>query len=71
MSIVINDKNVIDVYAQNKRVIQIYKGDVLVYQYNSGKKIDVTDYEYTLDAQGNLILTKYIGTHSDVINPNL
>lgn len=70
MSIVINDKNVIDVYAGDQRVIQIYKGNDLIYQI-SGGIIDVTDYEYTLDAQGNLVLTKYIGSRDTIINPNL
>ena len=37
----------------------------------SNGTVDVTDYEYTLNNTGNMVLTKYIGNSTDVTVPNI
>lgn len=69
MSIEINNDEIKDIFVNGERIVKVYNGNDLV--YDKGTLIDVTDYEYTLDNQGNLILTKYIGTNSVVTTPNI
>lgn len=69
MSIEINNDEIKDIFVNGERIVKVYNGNDLV--YDKGTLIDVTDYEYTLDNQGNLVLTKYIGSNTDVINPNI
>ena len=71
MSININNFNIKDVYVNGYYIKEIYNGNQLVYQKNQGTPIDVTDYEYTLDSKGNLVLTKYIGVSPEKVNPNI
>ena len=69
MSIEIDNNEIKDIFVNGERIVKVYNGNDLV--YDKGTLIDVTDYEYTLDNQGNLILTKYIGSNTDIINPNI
>lgn len=69
MSIEIDNNEIKDIFVNGERIVKVYNGNDLV--YDKGTLIDVTDYEYTLDNQGNLVLTKYIGSNTDVINPNI
>lgn len=69
MSIEIDNNEIKDIFVNGERIVKVYNGNDLV--YDKGTLIDVTDYEYTLDNQGNLILTKYIGTNSVVTTPNI
>lgn len=71
MSININNFNIKEVYINGYYIKEIYNGNQLVYQKNQGVPIDVTDYEYTLDSKGNLVLTKYIGASPEKVNPNI
>lgn len=69
MSIEINNDEIKDIFVNGERIVKVYNGNDLV--YDKGTLIDVTDYEYTLDNQGNLILTKYIGSNTNVVTPNI
>jgi hypothetical protein len=69
MSIEINNDEIKDIFVNGERIVKVYNGNDLV--YDKGTLIDVTDYEYTLDNQGNLILTKYIGSKTNVVTPNI
>lgn len=69
MSIEIDNNEIKDIFVNGERIVKVYNGNDLV--YDKGTLIDVTDYEYTLDNQGNLVLTKYIGSDTNVINPNI
>lgn len=69
MSIKINNNEIKDIFVNGERIVKVYNGNDLV--YDKGTLIDVTDYEYTLDNQGNLILTKYIGSKTNVVTPNI
>lgn len=69
MSIEIDNNEIKDIFVNGERIVKVYNGNDLV--YDKGTLIDVTDYEYTLDNQGNLILTKYIGTNTNVVTPNM
>jgi hypothetical protein len=69
MSIEINNDEIKDIFVNGERIVKVYNGNDLV--YDKGTLIDVTDYEYTLDNQGNLILTKYIGTNPIDTTPNI
>lgn len=69
MSIEIDNNEIKDIFVNGERIVKVYNGNDLV--YDKGTLIDVTDYEYTLDNQGNLILTKYIGTKTNVVTPNI
>ena len=37
----------------------------------NGPDIDLSDYEYTIDEQNNVTLTKYIGSNIDIVTPHL
>lgn len=69
MSIEIDNNEIKDIFVNGERIVKVYNGNDLV--YDKGTLIDVTDYEYTLDNQGNLILTKYIGSNTNVVTPNI
>lgn len=69
MSIKINNNEIKDIFVNGERIVKVYNGNDLV--YDKGTLINVTDYEYTLDNQGNLILTKYIGSKTNVVTPNI
>ena len=69
MSIEINNDEIKDIFVNGERIVKVYNGNDLV--YDKGTLIDVTDYEYTLDNQGNLVLTKYIGSKTNVVTPNI
>ena len=69
MSIEIDNKEIKDIFVNGERIVKVYNGNDLV--YDKGTLIDVTDYEYTLDNKGNLILTKYIGSKTNVVTPNI
>jgi hypothetical protein len=69
MSIEIDNNEIKDIFVNGERIVKVYNGNDLV--YDKGTLIDVTDYEYTLDNQGNLILTKYIGSKTNVVTPNI
>ena len=69
MSIEIDNNDIKDIFVNGERIVKVYNGNDLV--YDKGTLIDVTDYEYTLDNQGNLILTKYIGSKTNVVTPNI
>lgn len=69
MSIEIDNSEIKDIFVNGERIVKVYNGNDLV--YDKGTLIDVTDYEYTLDNQGNLVLTKYIGTNTNVVTPNI
>ena len=69
MSIEIDNNDIKDIFVNGERIVKVYNGNDLV--YDKGTLIDVTDYEYTLDNQGNLVLTKYIGTNTNVVTPNI
>lgn len=69
MSIEIDNNEIKDIFVNGERIVKVYNGNDLV--YDKGTLIDVTDYEYTLDNQGNLILTKYIGTNPIITTPNI
>ena len=69
MSIEIDNNEIKDIFVNGERIVKVYNGNDLV--YDKGTLIDVTDYEYTLDNKGNLILTKYIGSKTNVVTPNI
>lgn len=69
MSIEIDNNEIKDIFVNGERIVKVYNGNDLV--YDKGTLIDVTDYEYTLDNQGNLVLTKYIGSKTNVVTPNI
>ena len=69
MSIEIDNNDIKDIFVNGERIVKVYNGNDLV--YDKGTLIDVTDYEYTLDNQGNLVLTKYIGSKTNVVTPNI
>ena len=69
MSIEIDNSEIKDIFVNGERIVKVYNGNDLV--YDKGTLIDVTDYEYTLDNQGNLVLTKYIGSNTNVVTPNI
>ena len=69
MSIEIDNNEIKDIFVNGERIVKVYNGNDLV--YDKGTLIDVTDYEYILDNQGNLILTKYIGSKTNVVTPNI
>lgn len=69
MSIEIDNNDIKDIFVNGERIVKVYNGNDLV--YDKGTLIDVTDYEYTLDNQGNLVLTKYIGSKTIVTTPNI
>ena len=69
MSIEIDNNEIKDIFVNGERIVKVYNGNDLV--YDKGTLIDVTDYEYTLDNHGNLVLTKYIGSDTDVTTPNI
>jgi hypothetical protein len=71
MPIQINNFNIADIYINGYYIKEIYNGNILVYEKNKGVPIDVSDYEYTLDSKGNLVLTKYIGASPEKVNPNI
>ena len=43
---------------------------VLLKDFNS-EDIDLSDYDYTIDADNNVILTNYKGTATDIVTPHL
>ena len=69
MKLEVNDHYVQDIYVNDTQIIKVYNGDTLI--YDKGTLIDVSNYEYTLDNHGNLVLTKYIGSDTNVVNPNI
>lgn len=69
MKLEVNDHYVQDIYVNDTQIIKVYNGDTLI--YDKGTLIDVSNYQYTLDNHGNLVLTKYIGSDTNVVNPNI
>ena len=71
MPINLNNQKTGDVYIKNHFIDKIYLGDKLAYMKCFGYPVAIGDYEYTLDSNGNLVLTKYIGTKPKKTNPNI
>jgi len=71
MPINVNNVKAGDIYINDYFIDKIFLGNTIVYQKCYRYPVVLGDYEYTLDSDGNLVLTKYIGTKPNKINPNL
>ena len=65
----VGDIEIVASYAGETPIEKIYQGSTLIEEFEpSGPKVDVTDYEYTLESD-SVILTAYIGASTDVVVP--